>query len=90
MTDITFDPDGPRYVLPLGDEEAEVTLSLTGAVMTIRRVFVPPAHEGQGLAARLMAHVARDARDRGLKIVPVCSYAAAWFRRHPDQRGLLA
>ena len=90
MTDITFDPDGPRYRLPLGDEDAEVTLSLTATVMTIRRVFVPPAHEGQGLAARLMAHVARDARDRGLKIVPVCSYAAAWFRRHPEHSGLLA
>lgn len=90
MTDITFDPDGPRYRLPLGDEEAEVTLSLTDAVMTIRRVFVPPAHEGQGLAARLMAHVAKDARDRGLKIAPVCAYAVAWFRRHPDQSDLLA
>jgi predicted GNAT family acetyltransferase len=37
-----------------------------------------------------MAHVADDARGQGLKIVPVCSYAEAWFRRHKDQQDLLA
>ena len=91
MTDIAFDAQGPRYVLPLDDgEEAQVDVRVSEGVMTVRRVFVPPSHEGRGFAGRLMAHVAEDARDQGLKIVPVCSYADAWFRRHKDQQDLLS
>lgn len=91
MTDITFDSDTSRYVLPLdGVEEAQVDVRASEGIMTVRRVFVPPSHEGQGLAARLMTHVADDARARGLKIVPVCSYAEVWFRRNSDQQDLLA
>ena len=90
MTDVAFDPKGSRYVLPLEDDEAEVDVRVSEGVMTVRRVFVPPAHEGQGLASRLMTAVARDAREKGLRIVPVCSYADAWFRRHRDPQDLLA
>lgn len=91
MTDIAYDAAGSRYVLPLdGVEEAQVDVRVSEGIMTVRRVFVPPSHEGQGLAARLMAHVADDARAKGLKIVPVCSYAEVWFRRNRDQQDLLA
>ena len=90
MTDITFDSDTSRYVLPLdGEEEAEVNVSRSHDVLTIRRVFVPASHEGQGLAARLMKHVADDVRAQGMKAVPVCSYADVWFHRNKDQQDLL-
>lgn len=36
-----------------------------------------------------MAALAADARDRGLKITPICGYAAAWLRRSHEFRGLL-
>jgi hypothetical protein len=29
-------------------------------------------------------------RERGLKVVPVCPYAAAFIRRHPEYQDLLA
>lgn len=91
MTDIAWDAAGSRYVLQLdGSEEAQVDVRVSEGIMTVRRVFVPPSHEGQGLAARLMSHVAEDARTKGLKIVPVCSYADVWFRRNRDQQDLLA
>lgn len=91
MTDIAWDAAGSRYVLQLdGSEEAQVDVRVSEGIMTVRRVFVPPSHEGQGLAARLMSHVAEDARTKGLKIVPVCSYADVWFRRNRDQHDLLA
>lgn len=91
MTDIAWDAAGSRYVLQLdGSEEAQVDVRVSEGIMTVRRVFVPPSHEGQGLAARLMSHVAKDARTKGLKVVPVCSYADVWFRRNRDQQDLLA
>ena len=43
-----------------------------------------PAARGTGQAGRLMAAIADNARERGLKIEPRCPYALAWFERHPE------
>jgi uncharacterized protein len=45
---------------------------------------VPPADEGKGIGARLVRAALDDARQRGFKIVPACSFVAAFIRRHPE------
>lgn len=55
----------------------------------IDHVESPPALRGTGAAGRLMAALAQDARERGLKITPICGYAAGWLKRSPDYRDLL-
>jgi predicted GNAT family acetyltransferase len=53
--------------------------------LVIPHVESDPALRGQGAAGRLMAHVAEVARAEDRRIVPICSYAAAWLRRNdPD------
>lgn len=61
-----------------------------GDVVTISHVETPAEARGLGAAGRLMAELARHARGHKLKVVPVCSYAVAWFRRHPDDHDVLA
>lgn len=61
---------------------------LSGERLYIDHVEAPPALRGTGAAGRLMAALAADARDRGLKITPICGYAAAWLRRSHEFRGL--
>jgi len=51
---------------------------------------VLPAHEGQGLAGRLVRYALDDARARGVRVQPSCSYVAAWIDRHPDYQDLVA
>lgn len=53
-------------------------------------VEAPPALRGTGAAGRLMTAVAETARSEGLKITPICGYAAAWLRRSPTYRDLLS
>jgi len=48
----------------------------------ITHVEAPVHLRGTGAAARLMQEIASDAREQGVKITPLCSYAAAWFRRN--------
>lgn len=59
-----------------------------------RRVFthtgVRPAFEGKGLAAQLVRRALDDARSDHVKVVPQCSYVAAYLARHPDDTDLLA
>ncbi len=48
-----------------------------------------PALRGTGAAGRLMEGVLASARAEGLRVVPLCSYAAAYIRRHPEHHDLL-
>ena len=61
-----------------------------GLVVIISHVETPVALRGGGVAGRLMAGVVQHARSEGFKIAPSCSYAAAWFKRHPAEADLLA
>jgi predicted GNAT family acetyltransferase len=58
--------------------------------LIIPHVEADPALRGAGAAGRLMEGVIEAARQRGLKIVPLCGYADAWMRRHPETADLRA
>jgi predicted GNAT family acetyltransferase len=63
---------------------------LDGGRLVIPHVEAPPALRGTGTAGRLMGGVLDEARRRGLKVVPVCPYAAAFIQRHPEYQDLVA
>jgi hypothetical protein len=44
---------------------------------------------GTGAASRLMQQIVDHARDQKLVLEPRCSYARAWFQRHPDAQDVL-
>ena len=52
-------------------------------------IEVPRALEGRGFAAELLRAVLSRVRERGMKIVPVCSYVQLFLRRHPEYADLL-
>jgi predicted GNAT family acetyltransferase len=90
MADVTDNTAAGRYELIEADQIAYADYRLETGRMIIDYVFSPPALRGAGTAGRLMAGVVADARARGLKITPLCGYAAAWIRRHGDAADLLA
>ena len=61
-----------------------------GSNFVIPHVEAPPSLRGAGTAGRLMTGIVELARDKGFKIVPTCSYARLWFRRHKDAAAVLA
>lgn len=58
--------------------------------LIIDHVEAPPALRGTGAAGRLMEGLAAQVRREGWRITPLCGYAAAWLKRHPEHRDLLA
>ena len=50
----------------------------------LTHTFVPPALEGQGSAASLTRAALDYARAENLRVRPICSYARAYIRRHPE------
>lgn len=61
-----------------------------GEALVIPHVESPVPLRGKGTAGRLMEGLAALARAEGLKLIPTCSYAALWFRRHPAWSDVLA
>jgi predicted GNAT family acetyltransferase len=50
----------------------------------ITHVGVHPSLRGQGVAGRMVEVSMAYARENSLRVVPMCSYAAAFIRRHPE------
>ena len=73
-----------RYELPVEGQTAVVIYNLSGRNLMITETLVPEALEGRGIASRLARQVIDDARDRGLLILPVCPFFAAYLQKHPE------
>ena len=63
---------------------------LEAGVMRITHTHVPEAIGGRGIAGRLVRAAVDQARASGWKVVPACSYAAAWITRQPEYSDLVA
>jgi uncharacterized protein len=50
----------------------------------ITHVGVHPEHRGQGVAAKIVDASLKYARENALRVIPMCSYAAAYIRRNPQ------
>ena len=59
-------------------------------VRYITHVETPHEARGQGHAEKLMAAIVQSAREGERKLVPLCGYAVAWFRRHKDAADVLS
>lgn len=73
-----------------GEPQAHMTLSKAGEhLIIIDHTEVPGALQGRGLGVALVARAVEDARSAGKKVLPLCPYAAAQFRRHPEWQDVL-
>lgn len=91
MTDaFTDNRDANRFELEEAGHLAWADYRRRDGQLVIPHVEADHALRGTGAAGRLMEKVAQSARDEGLKIVPLCGYAAAWLRRHKDYSDLVA
>lgn len=79
-----------RYVYRAEGAEAEMTFSKAGEkLIIIDHTEVPEAFRGQGVGAALVLRAVEDARAAGRRILPLCTFAAAQFRRNADWADVL-
>ena len=83
-------PEELRYeILRAGELVGEIRYRSEPGVIVLVHTDVAPSAEGQGIGTRLVAGALDDIRSRGLRLVPVCPFVAAYLRRHPEQRDLV-
>lgn len=79
-----------RFELESAGHVAFADYQRRNSVLVIPHVEAPVALRGTGAAGRLMEGLLAIVRERGDKIVPTCSYAAAYIQQHKEHQDLLA
>ena len=74
------------FVIIDGEEQlGEMVLSITGDELTVYHTEVSPKAEGKGLAKILLNAMVAYARENQLKVIALCPYVHAQFKRHPQE-----
>ena len=79
-----------RYTISEDGEPIGVAAyHVDGDTVTFYHTEVDPSRRGQGVADTLVRAALEDVRQNTpLRVVPQCSYVAAWLRRHEDFQDL--
>jgi predicted GNAT family acetyltransferase len=89
---VTDNPSASRYELHVGGELAgfvEYRLRQHDTAISLVHTEIEPAFQGKGLATHLARHSLDDARQRGLRVLPFCSYISSWIKKRPDYADLV-
>jgi uncharacterized protein len=86
---ITHNPAASRFEAAVPGGPAVCAYSRVGNVLHFTHTEVPPALEGQGIAAALVQAAMQHARQEKLRVRPLCSYVASYLQRHPEFKDLV-
>jgi len=76
---------GAFTALEDGKKLGEMVISIKDALLTVYHTEVNPEAEGKGIAKLLLAEMVEHARQHQLKVLPLCAFVHAQFKRHPDE-----
>jgi Predicted acetyltransferase len=86
-TTVVFQDDHIHGEVQLFSNEQKagmMEISAEDGKLTVYHTEVNPEHEGKGFGKLLLDQLVRYARENNLKIVPLCPYVSAQFKRHPE------
>jgi predicted GNAT family acetyltransferase len=84
-------PDARRFAVDIDGATAYISYrERGGGIFDLDHTFVPSALRGRGIASQLTAHALSFARAEGRRVAASCPFVAAYLRRHPEYRELLA
>ncbi|GAB3168238.1 GNAT family N-acetyltransferase [Telluribacter humicola] len=73
------------FVIQDGEELlGEMVLGISSRYLTVYHTEISPKAEGKGLAHQLLTTMVAYAREHSLKVIPMCPYVHAQFKRHPE------
>jgi uncharacterized protein len=68
-----------------GERVAEMEIAISNGNLTVYHTEVAEALKGQGIASKLLSTMVSYARANKLKVIPLCPYVHAQFKRHPEE-----
>lgn len=84
-------PERGRFEVLVGERVVGLaSYHVDNGQMTLPHTEVDPAMGGRGIGKTLVAAVLDAARERGLTVLPYCSFIRHYILQHPDQLDLVA
>src|SRR3954469_13097098 len=89
MDDVTLqlkeNGHGAFFVMDGENRLGEMVISVSGNKLTVYHTEVSTEAEGKGLAKLMLNAMTDYARKNQLKVIPLCPFVHAQFKRHPQE-----
>jgi predicted GNAT family acetyltransferase len=76
---------GAFIIEEAGEQLAEMAISIAGDNLTVYHTEVSDKLKGHGIGSQLLERMVNYARDNKLKVIPLCPFVHAQFKRHPEK-----
>jgi predicted GNAT family acetyltransferase len=84
-------PEKGRFEVRLDDRVVGLaSYHVDGGTMTLPHTEVDPSVGGRGIGTALVSGVLEAARERGLHVLPYCSFVRHYIEQHPETVDLVA
>ena len=84
-------PEKGRFEIRLDDRVVGLaSYHIDGTTMTLPHTEVDPSVGGRGIGTALVSGVLDAARERGLHVLPYCSFVRHYIQQHPETVDLVA
>jgi predicted GNAT family acetyltransferase len=84
-------PEKGRFEVRLDDRVVGLaSYHVDGGTMTLPHTEVDPSVGGRGIGTVLVSGVLDAARERGLHVLPYCSFVRHYIQQHPETVDLVA
>ena len=84
-------PEKGRFEIRLDDRVVGLaSYHIDGTTMTLPHTEVDPGVGGRGIGTALVGGVLDSARERGLHVLPYCSFVRHYIQQHPETVDLVA
>ena len=87
--DVIDNPEAQQFQARIDGHLAFAEYRLIKGAIMFTHTEVPEALGGRCIGSALIKAGLAAARERDLKVMPVCPFFAAWFGKHPEDRDLL-
>ncbi|MEZ5851666.1 MAG: GNAT family N-acetyltransferase [Hyphomicrobiaceae bacterium] len=90
MSQVTDNRQQGRFEMLVEGHTAFVTYRISGDTAVLNHAEVPAELEGRGVGSRLVRGTLEHLRERGMQVVPRCSFVAAFIRKNAEFADMLA
>jgi predicted GNAT family acetyltransferase len=87
-TKVVFEEDSKKGEVQLFSDDnkaGKMDISVDNGKLRVYHTEVNPEYEGRGFAKLLLNQLVSYAIENNLRIIPLCPYVHAQFKRHPDE-----
>jgi len=86
--EVTQNPAENRFETRINGQLAKLDYIERSDTIVMTHVGVPYEFRGHGVAGKITQAGLEYAKQKSLRVIPMCSYVAAYIRRHPEYQEL--